>query len=149
MTAPAWSTTPPSEPAGSTAFIGVLILVGLAGCSSVLHTVSPTPLLPYQVSVAGAVAIEDQFEDPLCDAQNTSPLEAISDVLAFPWTFLMTVVAFEGSLGWGLVDAVSDPTQRIDFAHRFEQIRQWVPVYFSGVELRLDGAQPQSEPSCP
>lgn len=109
---------------------------------------SPTPLLPAQVSASVAVAIEDHYEDPVCDAVTTSPIEAIADVLSFPWTFLMTVVAYQGSMVWGLADAVSDPTKQPDFAKRFQQIREWVPIHFAGVESALDGRQSRAKPTC-
>ena len=109
---------------------------------------SPTPLLPAQVAVGIAVTVEDHLEDPACDAVRTSFLEAAHDVLTFPWTFLMTMVAYEGSLVWGLADAVSDPTKQPDFARRFQQIRQWVPISFAGVEPSLDGKTPTVPQKC-
>jgi hypothetical protein len=60
----------------------------------------------------------------------------------------MTVVSFEGSLVWGLVDVVSSPSQQPDFAQRFQQIRQWVPIHFAGVEPPLEGKQPIATQAC-
>ena len=108
---------------------------------------SPTPLLPFQTAVNIAVAIEDQVEDPVCDALTTSPLESIADVLTSPWWVPWTIVAYEGALFWGLVDFVSDPTTQPDFAHRYQQIRQWVPISFAGVEPSLDSKKQTAPPA--
>jgi hypothetical protein len=104
--------------------------------------------MPAQVAASVAVVIENHYEDPVCDVLQTSPIEAIADVLSFPWTFLKTMVAFEGSLIWGLVDVVLDPSQQPDFSQRFQQIREWVPIHFAGVEPALDGKQYSTPLTC-
>jgi hypothetical protein len=128
----------------------MLLIVSLPSCSFLPKDLNPmpSPLMPAQVAASVAVVIEDHYEDPVCDLLQTSPIEAIADALAGPWNFLMTVVAFEGSLDWGLVDVVSNPSQQPDFAQRFQQIRQWVPIHFAGVEPPLEGKQPIATPAC-
>jgi hypothetical protein len=128
----------------------ILLIMSLSSCSFLPKdlNLTPTPLMPAQVAASLAVAIEDHYEDPACDAVTTSPLEAMADVLAAPWWVPWTILAFDGSLVWGLVDFIREPTQPVDFAHRFQQIREWVPIHFAGVEPPLDGQTPTVPPAC-
>jgi hypothetical protein len=68
---------------------------------------TPGPLGPLSMVTGAAVVIEDFLEDPACDAVETSILEMVHDVLSAPWNGLWQLVAFEGSLWWGLGDAVA------------------------------------------
>jgi len=125
----------------------VPVLLTLVGCES-YHALVPSPVLPLQATVDAGVAIEDLSEDPACDAQTTTVLERVRDVLATPWWLTWTLVAYEGSVAWGLVDFVGEPTARVDFEGRFRQIIRWLPLRFAGVPpwdaRRLEPACPRS-----
>jgi hypothetical protein len=126
----------------------ILLLIGsLTACSHVPHIPTmPTVALPVTAPVGAAVLIEDYFEDPACDAQETSVIEMISDVLSAPWNVLWQLVAFEGSVGWTILDSISG--KPLNPESRYTDILAWTPARWSGVPPSLDGQRPIVPPAC-
>ena len=125
-----------------------LLIVGLPACSFLPKDLNPTPtpLMLAQVAASIAVAIEDHYEDPVCDAVETSAIEQVADLLNWPMTFLWQVIAFEGSVGWTVADALAGNPLRPEA--RFESILSWLPTRSAGVPPSLDGKSPTVPPAC-
>lgn len=111
------------------------------GCA-LEHAVSPIPLAPAQVAANIGVIIEDHLEDPECDRQETTILEAASDVLNTPATLLSVSVAYSVGLGWTIADfcaqtyeilwkGMLEPETKLDPEKRFAQVRQWIPFGYA------------------
>jgi len=129
-----------------------LLLVAVSALVGCTHLPIPGPLYPLTVAAGGAVLLEDLFEDPACDAQETSVIERIADLLNAPMTVLWQLIAFEASVGWTVADAVAGNPLRPEV--RFEQILAWLPVRSAGVPPSLtprpvEPCPAQSRPSRP
>ena len=126
----------------------ILLIVSLPACSFLPKDLNPTPtpLMPAQVAAGGAVLLEDLLEDPVCDPVETSLIEQIADIVNAPMTLLWQLIAFEGSVGWTVGDALMG--RPLQPQARFESILAWLPLRYAGVPPALDGKQPNVSPTC-
>jgi hypothetical protein len=101
--------------------IMVLALIALAGCT--------TPFPPIQAGTTAAVMVEDQFEDPEQDAQDTTFFEFLDDLFSAPMNMmkmgLTAQAAFFGSLGDMFVG------NDVNFTKRVQTVGKYLPVTYS------------------
>lgn len=119
----------------------LLLFSSLTACSYL-----PGPIAPMTAAAGGAVLLEDLLEDPACDAEQTSIIEAVADILNWPLTFLWQIIAFEGSVWWGVGSALTG--QSPSFESKFNQIMDWLPIRYAGVPSSLHEMKHKDRSAC-